>query len=78
MKSLIFVLNYLLKAPKELELIVAYQDYYGQDVKFECQHASFILENTDILNIKIPSADALTYRVYEEKMPARSEKIGTK
>jgi AraC-like DNA-binding protein len=55
------------KAPKELELIVAYQDYYGQDVKFECQHASFILENTDILNIKIPSADVLTYRVYEEK-----------
>lgn len=55
------------KAPKELELIVAYEDYYGQDVKFECQYASFILENTDILNIKIPSADVLTYRVYEEK-----------
>ena len=63
------------KAPKELELIVAYQDYYGQDVKFECQHASFILENTDILNIKIPSADALTYRVYEDKCLQDLEKL---
>lgn len=63
------------KAPKELELIVAYQDYYGQDVKFECQHASFILENTDILNIKIPSADVLTYRVYEDKCLQDLEKL---
>ena len=63
------------KAPKELELIVAYEDYYGQDVKFECQHASFILENTDILNIKIPSADALTYRVYEDKCLQDLEKL---
>ncbi|WP_042862394.1 AraC family transcriptional regulator [Acinetobacter modestus] len=63
------------KAPKELELIGAYQDYYGQDVKFECQHASFILENTDILNVKIPSADALTYRVYEDKCLQDLEKL---
>lgn len=63
------------KIPKELELIGAYQDYYGQDVKFECQHASFILENTDILNVKIPSADALTYRVYEDKCLQDLEKL---
>lgn len=63
------------KAPKELELIGAYQDYYGLDVKFECQHASFILENTDILNVKIPSADAITYRVYEDKCLQDLEKL---
>lgn len=53
--------------PKDLNLLAAYQDYYGRDVKFGCREAAFILENTQILNIKIPSADVLTYRIYEEK-----------
>ncbi|CAM4399567.1 MULTISPECIES: AraC family transcriptional regulator [Acinetobacter] len=53
--------------PKDLTLLAAYQDYYGQDVKFGCAQAAFILENTQILNTKIPSADILTYRIYEEK-----------
>lgn len=53
--------------PKDLGLLAAYQDYYGQDVKFGCAQAAFILENTQILNTKIPSADILTYRIYEEK-----------
>ncbi|ENW07688.1 AraC family transcriptional regulator [Acinetobacter beijerinckii] len=55
------------KKPKNSELLFAYQDYYGVDVKFGCHQAAFILENTQILDMKIPSADALTYRIYEEK-----------
>ena len=55
------------KRPKDLALMAAYQDYYGQDVKFECEQAAFILDNIDILQIKVPSVDKLTYRVYEEK-----------
>ncbi|WP_038343894.1 AraC family transcriptional regulator [Acinetobacter sp. A47] len=53
--------------PEDLVLLAAYQDYYGQDVRFGCREAAFILENSQILNTKIPSADVLTYRIYEEK-----------
>ena len=55
------------KRPKDLALMAAYQDYYGQDVKFDCDQAAFILDDIQILQIKVPSADTLTYRVYEEK-----------
>lgn len=55
------------KQPKDLKLLADYQAYYGDDIQFECQQAAFILSNIDILNLKIPSADKLTYRVYEEK-----------
>ena len=41
------------KRPKDLALMAAYQDYYGQDVKFECEQAAFILDNIDILQIKV-------------------------
>ncbi|ENU29767.1 hypothetical protein F991_02254 [Acinetobacter sp. CIP-A165] len=53
--------------PDDVQLTAAYQQYYGQDVKFGCKQAVFILENTQILDVSVPSADALTYRMYEEK-----------
>jgi AraC-like DNA-binding protein len=53
--------------PADLSLLSAYQEYYGQDVKFDCKQASFILNDIEILKVKIPSADAITCRVYEEK-----------
>jgi hypothetical protein len=55
------------KRPKDLASMAAYQDYYGQDVKFDCDQAAFILDDIQILQIKVPSADTLIYRVYEEK-----------
>lgn len=55
------------KRPKDLHLIASYQDYYGVDVKFGCEQAAFMMENTQLLETKIPSADILTYRIYEEK-----------
>ena len=53
--------------PKDPQQLLEYQHYYGQNVRFNCKNAHFILKNQDILDIKIPSADLLTYRVYEEK-----------
>ena len=42
--------------------MAAYQDYYGQDVKFELNKDAFILDNIDILcKLKSPP-DTLTYR----------------
>lgn len=61
--------------PKDLRWTEAYQAYYGHDVKFGCHQAAFIMHGVEILDIKVPSADVLTYRIYEEKCLQDIEKF---
>lgn len=53
-------------APKDQQLLGQYLDYYGQDVQFSADKAYFYLDQ-QLLGIKIPSADAMTCRLYREK-----------
>ncbi len=40
--------------------------YYGDDLHFNSTHAAFSLSK-NVLEIKIPSADIITHRIYEAK-----------
>lgn len=67
--------------PQNAEILKQYQDYYGSDLHFDCDKASFWLNN-DVMQLKIPSADPITHRVYEvkcieelERLNAEEEKV---
>lgn len=53
-------------APQDAQLLTQYQAYYGHDVEFSADKAYFYLDS-QLLGIKIPSADAITCRLYTVK-----------
>lgn len=52
--------------PQNLNMLAQYQHYYGNNLHFNADHAVFSL-NQAVLDVKIPSADIITHRVYEAK-----------
>jgi AraC-like DNA-binding protein len=51
-----------------------YHSYYGAQVKFGAQFASFGLDQA-VLDVKIPSADPVTFKLYESKCIAELERL---
>ncbi|SPL71388.1 helix-turn-helix transcriptional regulator [Acinetobacter stercoris] len=62
--------------PDDLEIFKQYQDYYGSDLHFNCEKAAFWLSH-DVLTVKIPSSDLMTFRVYQAKCMDEIERLGT-
>ena len=60
--------------PKDLTVLEKYYAYYGHDLHFSSQYASFQL-NHEVLDIRIPSSDLMTFRVYEAKCIAELERL---
>lgn len=52
--------------PQDAEVLKQYHDYYGSDLHFDCDKALFWINN-EVMQLKIPSADPITHRVYEVK-----------
>lgn len=52
--------------PQELSLLQLYHDYYGPQVQFNATKAIFWFDDA-VLDVKIPSADMITFKVYEAK-----------
>lgn len=61
-------------APKEPEQLSVYQEYYGHQVKFDAECAIFSLDDA-VLNVAIPSADQVTFKLYEEKCMTELSKL---
>ena len=53
-------------APKDTTTLEEYYAYYGHDLHFSADYAVFQL-NQDVLNVRNPSADLMTFRGYEDK-----------
>lgn len=64
------------EAPQEIETLHQYQKYYGTDLYFGADQAGFQL-NLDVLDVKIPSADPITFRIYEAKCIAEIERLNS-
>ncbi len=62
------------KAPEDKEQLQLYQNYYGADLHFGFKQAKFGL-NSQVLEIKIPSADPITHRVYEAKCISELQRL---
>lgn len=62
------------KQPENPEILKQYQDYYGSDVHFGASYASFKI-NQNVMQLKIPSADQITHRVYEAKCIAEIQRL---
>ncbi len=60
--------------PDSIDIYQNFQDYYGMDLHFGCKQAAFWL-NQDVLDVKIPSADIMTFRMYEAKCIAEIERL---
>lgn len=60
--------------PKDLDVLNQYQAYYGLDLHFGAEKAAFQLDDA-VMNVKIPSADPITFRVYEAKCMAEIERL---
>lgn len=60
--------------PTDPQVLQQYHDYYGSDLHFNCEKASFwILEG--VLQLSIPSSDPITNRVYEAKCIAEIDRL---
>ncbi|OTG82983.1 helix-turn-helix domain-containing protein [Acinetobacter sp. ANC 4648] len=62
------------KPPQELDVLNQYKTYYGSDLHFGAEKAAFQL-NDVVMNVRIPSADPITFRVYEAKCIAEIERL---
>ncbi|MCP5774667.1 AraC family transcriptional regulator, partial [Klebsiella pneumoniae] len=60
--------------PEDLNTLKVYHDYYGTQVQFDASRAAFWFDEA-VLDIKIPSADAVTFAVYEAKCLAELERL---
>lgn len=60
--------------PHDPAILSQYQQYYGSDLHFFANQASFQL-NHDVLDVKIPSADPITFRLYESKCIDEIERL---
>ena len=52
--------------PDQAQALAAYHDYYGHDLCFGHDYAAFWFEQS-VLEVKIPSADSITFKTFEEK-----------
>ncbi len=59
---------------EDLNTLKVYHDYYGTQVQFDASRAAFWFDEA-VLDIKIPSADAVTFAVYEAKCLAELERL---
>ena len=62
------------KQPKDSNILKQYHDYYGADLYFGAEKASFWI-NEDVMQLAIPSADQITHRVYEAKCIDEIERL---
>lgn len=60
--------------PTDIDTLSHYFAYYGEDVHFNGKYAAFSLSK-DVLEIKIPSADIITHRIYESKCIAEITRL---
>ena len=60
--------------PQSVALLNQYKAYYGSDLHFGAEKAAFQLDNA-VMNFSIPSADAITFRMYEAKCIAEIERL---
>ncbi|AYA02036.1 AraC family transcriptional regulator [Acinetobacter sp. WCHAc010034] len=60
--------------PADPAQLAVYHGYYGVQVKFGAQFASFGLDQA-VLDVKIPSADPVTFKLYESKCIAELERL---
>ena len=60
--------------PEELKQLQLYHDYYGHQVQFNADQAAFWFDEA-VLNVKIPSADEMTFKLYEKKCIAELERL---
>lgn len=64
-------------APIDPQLLLDYQNYYGEHIIFNAKQAAFIFSK-DILGIAIPSVDMITHRVYLEKCQLEIDRLNQK
>lgn len=62
------------QAPQDPEQLTVYHDYYGSQVKFGAASACFWFDES-VFDVKIPSADPITFRLYESKCIAELERL---
>ncbi|WP_374664074.1 helix-turn-helix domain-containing protein [Acinetobacter sp.] len=62
------------QAPQDPEQLAVYLDYYGSQVKFGAASACFWFDES-VFDVKIPSADPITFRLYESKCIAELERL---
>ena len=60
--------------PTDPKILQVYHQYYGNQVKFGAPFASFWFEES-VLDVKIPSADSITFNLYEAKCIAELERL---
>lgn len=60
--------------PKDPQQLKIYQDYYGSQVVFDAECAIFSLDEA-VLNVPIPSADQVTFKLYEDKCITELNKL---
>lgn len=61
-------------APADAEILKCYEDYYGQNIHFGAEQAGFWFDRQR-LDFNLPSADIITFRVYEAKCMAEIERL---
>lgn len=52
--------------PQDADMLSKFQQYYGKELYFDCNYARFVFQPS-ILEVGIPSSDAITFRLYEDK-----------
>lgn len=60
--------------PENQEFLKNYHDYYGSDLGFGSKCAEFWFDDA-VLNVQIPSADKMTFKIYESKCMAELERL---
>jgi AraC-like DNA-binding protein len=60
--------------PKNQQLLATYHHYYGLEVQFGSKGAEFWFDNA-VLNVQIPSADKMTFMVFDGKCMAELERL---
>ena len=60
--------------PQQDSELKQYYEYYGSQVQFDAQRATFWFDQA-VLNVRIPSADSITFTVYEKKCIAELERL---
>lgn len=61
-------------APKDAKMLAMYNEYYGNQVQFATEQAAFWFDD-GVLDVKIPSADELTFQVYQDKCIAEMARL---
>ncbi|MFH7764679.1 AraC family transcriptional regulator ligand-binding domain-containing protein [Acinetobacter sp. BSP-28] len=60
--------------PEDQQSLEIYQDYYGAELQFGAECAKFWFDDA-VLNVQIPSADQMTFNLYESKCIAELERL---